>query len=124
MCECLHIGLLSRAISSPARMHTEHQDPSAAKRLLHLEEEDPKPQKGAAYIHPSVVCPCLTGRLPMISLTRPGVGYDLARTHSCTCAHGLSSWHSGSWRHLVMVNVIAALHRAQVNMHAFISLYS
>jgi hypothetical protein len=40
-------------------------------------------------IHPSVACPCLTGRLPTISLTRPGVGYDLARTHSCTCAHSL-----------------------------------
>jgi hypothetical protein len=72
-----------------------HQDPSAAKHLLHLEEEDPEPQKGAAYIHPSVVCPCLTGRLPMISLIRPGVGYDLAQTHSCTCAHSLSSWRSG-----------------------------
>ena len=101
---------MSQAIVSPARTHTEHQDPSAAKRLLHLEEEDPKPQKGAAYIHPSVVCPCLTGRLPMISLTRPGVGYDLARTHSCTCTHTLSSWHIGSWCHLVMANVIAALH--------------
>ena len=41
----------------------------------------------------------------------PGVGKDLARTHSCTCAHSLfpekrSSWHSGSWRHLVMANVM------------------
>ena len=45
---------MSRAIFSPARTHTEHQDPSAAKRLFHLEEEDPEPQKGAAYIHPSV----------------------------------------------------------------------
>jgi hypothetical protein len=42
--------------------------------LLHIDEEDKESQKGAAYIPPSVACPCLTGRLPTISLTRPVVG--------------------------------------------------
>ena len=37
----LFLGIcLSRATVLPARMHAEHQDPSAAKPLLHLEEED------------------------------------------------------------------------------------
>jgi hypothetical protein len=35
--------------------------------LLHIDEEDKVPQKGAAYIHPGVACPRLTGRLPKIS---------------------------------------------------------
>jgi hypothetical protein len=39
---------VSRAIDLPARTHTEHQDPSAAKHLFHLEEEDAEPQKGSA----------------------------------------------------------------------------
>ena len=46
--------------------------------LLHIDEVGKEPQKGAAYIHPGMACPRLTGRLPMISLTCPGVGYDLA----------------------------------------------
>lgn len=41
---------MSCAIASPARTHTGHQDPSAAKCLFHLEEEDKEPQKGTAYI--------------------------------------------------------------------------
>ena len=63
---------------SPARMMRGHQDPSAAKRLLHLEEEETEPQYDTAYIHPNVACPPLIGRLPMISLAHPGVGKDLA----------------------------------------------
>ena len=35
--------------------------------LFHNDEVDKEPQKGAAYIHPGVACPHLTGRLPKIS---------------------------------------------------------
>ena len=82
--------------------------------LLHIDEVGKEPQKGAAYIHPGMACPRLTGRLPMISLTRPRVGYDLARitlahVHmACSFLGGIR--HCGSQRHLVMANVIAALH--------------
>jgi hypothetical protein len=73
----------------PKQEHTRNTGSFCSKALLHLGEEDAEPQKGTAYIHPSMACPSLTGRLPTISLTSPRVGCDLARTHSCTCAHSL-----------------------------------
>ncbi|EDL37693.1 mCG1046327, partial [Mus musculus] len=69
----------------------EKSDPSAA-TLLHQfqhEEEDPKHQKGTAYISLSVACPHLIGCSPRASSPRPGMGSDLARIYSCTCAHYL-----------------------------------
>ena len=82
----------SHALLSRQQEHTrEKPDPSAA-TLLHQfqhEEEDPKHQKGAAYIHLSVACPHLIGCSPRASSPHPGMGRDLARKHSRTCAHCL-----------------------------------
>jgi hypothetical protein len=84
--------MVSHALLSRQQEHTrEKLDPSAA-TLLHQfqhEEEDPKHQKGAAYIHLSVACPHLIGCFPRASSPRPGMGSDLARIYSCTCAHYL-----------------------------------
>jgi len=83
---------LSHALLSRQQEHTrEKPDPSAA-TLLHPfqhEEKDPKHQKGAAYIHLSVVCPHLIGWSPRASSPPPRMGRDLARKHSCTCTHCL-----------------------------------
>jgi hypothetical protein len=83
---------LSHTLLSRQQKHTrEKPDPSAA-TLLHQfqhEEEDPKHQKGAAYIHLSVACPHLIGCSLRASSARPGMGRDLARKHSRTCAHCL-----------------------------------
>jgi hypothetical protein len=85
-------SLVSHVLLSRQQEHTrEEPDPSAA-TLLHQfqhEEEDPKHQKGPAYIHLSVVCPHLIGCSPRASSPRPGMGRDLARKHSRTCAHCL-----------------------------------
>ena len=66
---------ISHALLSPQQEHThEKLDPSAA-TLLHQfqhEEEDPKHQKGTAYIHLSVACPHLIGCSPRASSPRPG----------------------------------------------------
>ena len=86
------LGKVSHVLLSRQQEHTrEKPDPSAA-TLLHQfqhEEEDPKHQKGAAYIHLSVACPHLIGCSPRASSPRPRMGRDLARKHSCTCAHYL-----------------------------------
>ena len=79
LCMC---PLFSHALLSRQQEHTcEKPDPSAA-TLLHQfqhEEEDPKHQKGPAYIHLSVACPHLIGCSPRAASPLPGMGRDLAR---------------------------------------------
>ena len=77
----------SHALLSRQQEHTcEKPDPSAA-TLLHQfqhEEEDPKHQKGAAYIHLSVACPHLIGCSPRASSPCPGMAVTW---HKNTLAH-------------------------------------
>jgi hypothetical protein len=85
-------GGISHVLLSRQQEHTrEKPDPSAATLLYQFqhEEEDPKHQKGTAYIHLSVACPHLIGCFPRASSLRPGMGSDLARIYFCTCAHYL-----------------------------------
>ena len=70
-------------IFSPARTHKEHQDPSAAKRLLHLEEEEPEPQKGNAW-----------------------------RIHAWLVAYPWSHWHAPGWAMTWHEHTLAHAHTA------------
>nr|BAE22398.1 unnamed protein product [Mus musculus] len=82
----------SHALLSGQQEHTCEKPYFSAETLLHQfqhEEEDPKHQKGAVYIHLSVACPHLIGCSPRASSPRHGMGRDLARKHSRTCAHCL-----------------------------------
>ena len=80
---------MSRATVSPARTHADTRILLQQSVYCNLEEEDPKPQKGATFIPFMAACAPLIGCSLITPYLRPGMGRDQAWAHSCTCAYSL-----------------------------------
>ena len=84
--------LFLHALNWPGRM-TLQQDPSAHIYWESIdctgERRTTNKENDAAYIPLHVTCQLLISCSLITPLLRPGMGSDLARIYSCTCAHYL-----------------------------------
>jgi hypothetical protein len=123
-------GRLSRAIVLSSKNTHGTQGSFCSQTLLHIDEEDQEPQKRGCLYTPwcGLSTPEWLLTHNLIYMPR-GWASDLARFYSLhmrtqldLCLGGIR--HCGSWCHLMMVNVIAAVHRRSADKEGQLDAFS